>query len=348
MEHRVTFSMVLVLLTALLGLSILLAVTFGSVKIPVSQVYQVIAYKLFKAGSADILQSSVYNIVWGIRLPRLILAVGVGISLSVSGCIMQAVVKNPIADPYILGISSGAYTGATLALLLGLGSALGSGFVGAMAFLGAFAMSLLVIGLANIGGKANSVKLILCGTAISSVCSAVANFIIYMTNESNKVQAVINWTMGSLASAEAGTNAVVLCVALLGTCFFLTQYRSLNLMLMGDEMAVTLGTSLHSRRILYLLVSAFMVGFAVYAAGMIGFVGLLIPHIARMCFGSSHKRLLPVAALFGAIFLVWADVLCRILIAKTELPIGILTALVGSPCFIYLMLRKKYAFGGGA
>ena len=133
-----------------------------------------------------------------------------------------------------------------------------------------------------------------------------------------------------------------------GTIFFMTQYRTLNLMLLGDEAAVTLGTDLHRWRQLYLLVSAAMVGFAVYAAGMIGFVGLVIPHVIRMLYGTNHKRLLPLSALTGSIFLLWADVACRTMIPGQELPIGILTSMIGAPCFIYLMARKRYGFGGGA
>ena len=134
---------------------------------------------------------------------------------------------------------------------------------------------------------------------------------------------------------------------LAGTLFFWTQYRNLNLMLLGDESAVTLGTDLHRWRLVYLLVSALLVGFVVYKAGLIGFVGLLIPHVVRMVFGTDHKKLIPLSALLGAIFLIWADVLCRVVLPGNELPIGVLTSLVGAPVFVYLMARKKYGFGGG-
>ena len=140
---------------------------------------------------------------------------------------------------------------------------------------------------------------------------------------------------------------MILPVVLAGTLFFWTQYRNLNLMLLGDESAVTLGTDLHRWRLVYLLVSALLVGFVVYKAGLIGFVGLLIPHVVRMVFGTDHKKLLPLSALLGAIFLIWADVLCRVVLPGNELPIGVLTSLVGAPVFVYLMARKKYGFGGG-
>jgi iron complex transport system permease protein len=153
--------------------------------------------------------------------------------------------------------------------------------------------------------------------------------------------------MGSLAAASWDTNLWMLAVAVLGALFFWTQYRTLNLMLLGDEAAVTLGTDLHRWRIVYLLAASLLVGFAVYTAGIIGFVGLVIPHVVRILFGTDHKKLIPISALLGAIFLLWSDVLCRVVLPGKEIPIGVLTALVGAPVFIYLMARKKYGFGGG-
>ena len=190
-------------------------------------------------------------------------------------------------------------------------------------------------------------KLLLSGSALSAVCGAFSSFLIYVGHSDHSTSKIVNWTMGSLASADWPNNAVILVVVLLGTGFFLTQYRTLDLMLLGDESAITLGTDLHRWRIAYLIVLALMVGFAVYNAGVIGFVGLVVPHGARLLFGTSHRKLIPIAALAGAIFLVWADVLCRTILPGNELPIGILTSILGAPVFIYLMARKKYGFGGG-
>lgn len=338
----------LVLLLIALVLSLLAAVTIGSTDIPFSDVYHVILYKIFGVGDPAFGEGNLFRAVWYLRLPRLLMAAGIGMALAVCGVVMQAIVKNPLADPYVLGISSGASLGATLAIMLGVGAALGENSIGIMAFLGAFAVSLLVVGLANMGGRANSVKLLLAGMAVSSVCSAFSNFIVYIAHDRDGMQTVTYWMMGSMAGATWERDAAVLLVALLGAGFFWTQHRNLNLMLLGDESAITLGTDLHRWRQLYLLVSAAMVGFAVYAAGMIGFVGLIIPHVVRMLFGTDHKKLIPLCALAGAVFLVWADVACRVLIKGTELPIGILTSMIGAPCFIYLMARKKYGFGGGA
>ena len=340
----------ILVLLGLLVFSLLAAVTFGSTDIPIGDVYGVISRKLYHLvflGDSGWGDGSLFRAVWYIRLPRLILAMAIGAGLATCGVVMQAIVKNPLADPYVLGISSGASLGATSAILLGVGAAFGSNSVGVMAFLGAFVVSLAVVGLANIGGRANSVKLLLAGTALSSVCSAFSNFIVYIAHDKEGIQTVTYWMMGALGGATWEIDGTVLLVVLAGIVFFLTQYRTLNLMLLGDETSITLGTDLHKWRQLYLLVCAAIVGFSVYAAGMIGFVGLVIPHVVRMLYGTDHKRLLPISALVGAIFLIWADVACRTILPGQELPIGILTSMIGAPCFIYLMARKRYGFGGG-
>lgn len=337
-------------LLILLAFSLLAAVTFGSTNIPIRDVYQIISQKLYHLiflGDSSWGDGSMYRAIWYIRMPRLVLATAIGMGLAVCGVVMQAIVKNPLADPYVLGISSGASLGATAAIMLGIGTVFGSNSIGVMAFLGAFLISLAVVGLANIGGRANSVKLLLAGTALSSVCSAFSSFIVYIAHDREGMQTVTYWMMGALGGATWEVDGVVMAVVLAGIFFFITQYRTLNLMLLGDEASITLGTDLHKWRQIYLLVSAAIVGFAVYSAGMIGFVGLVIPHVVRMFFGTDHKRLLPISALVGAIFLIWADVACRRLIPGQELPIGILTSMIGAPCFIYLMARKRYGFGGG-
>ena len=334
------------LLAVLLG-SLLLAVTIGSVQIPVGDAYRVILHRLFGLYDASAYGAGrIHDVVLMIRLPRLILAAAVGMGLSVSGVVMQAVVKNPLAEPYVLGISSGASLGATLAILLGVGVIFGGNYVGVTACIGAFAISIAVVGLANIGGRATSVKLLLAGMALSSLCSAFSSCGVYFSNDRDATREVSFWMMGSLAGAEWETNAVILPLTVLGVLFFWTQHRTLNLMLLGDEASITLGTDLHLYRQVYLLVSSVLVGFAVYCAGVIGFVGLVIPHVVRMLVGTDHKKLVPLSALTGAVFLIWADVLCRAVIPGVELPIGILTSIIGAPCFIYLMARRRYGFGG--
>lgn len=341
------YILLIISLTILLVFSILIAVTIGSTKIPFIDVYNVIFYKLFGIGDASAYSSGpLHDIIIFIRLPRLILAVSVGMGLAVCGVIMQAIVKNPLADPYVLGVSSGASLGATLAVMLGVGSFLGSNFIGIMGCLGAFLISILVLLLSNVGSRSNSVKLLLAGMALSSLCSAFSSFIIYFAHDKEGMMTITYWLMGSLAGAKWESITVILPLVIICTVFFLTQYRVLNLMLLGDEVSITLGTDLHKYRNFYLLVASIMIGFIVYASGMIGFVGLIIPHVVRALVGTNHKKLIPISALCGAILLVWADVLCRTIIPKNELPIGILISMIGAPCFVYLMAKKSYGFGG--
>lgn len=338
------------LLLAILIMSVLIAVTFGSVDISVKDVYRIILNASLGIGYKDILIKSIgnrmlYDIVWYIRLPRLILALAVGMSLSVSGVIIQAIVKNPLADPYLLGVSSGASLGATVAILFGLNLFLGINSVGIVAFAGAFIASVLVMSLANISGRANSIRLLLSGMAVNAMCSAFSSFIVFLADDAEGIRDIAYWLMGSVASATWDNIIVVLPISLIVTIFFISQYRTLNLMLLGDEVSITLGKDLQHYRTLYLLVVAAAVGFAVYASGMIGFVGLIIPHVVRMFLGTDHKKVVIVSALTGAIFLVWADVACRMIIPGSELPIGVLTSLMGGPFFVYLIARKSYGFG---
>ena len=328
---------VLIGLAGFLIFSILAAITFGNADLSLKDVYSVIAYKLFHIKSLSAYaEGAVHDVVWLIRLPRVLLALAVGMALSVCGVVMQAIVQNPLADPYVLGISSGASLGATLAIMLGIGSFLGGNSVGITAFIGAMITSFAVIAIANMGGKATSAKLILAGMAVSAVCSAFSNFVIYITNDKNAATEVMKWSMGSLAGASWTRVGVMLPVTLVCVAVFWTQYRNLNLMLLGDDVSITLGTDLHRLRTFYLIV----------ASVMIGFVGLVIPHVVRILFGTDHRKLLPLSALLGASFLIWCDVACRVILKNSEMPIGVLVSIIGAPCFIYLLVRKSYGFGG--
>lgn len=337
-----TFALVIILI-----LSLLIGVTIGSVEIPVYDAYRVMIHHLFPVGTDTYYEKGpVHDIIWLLRLPRLVLAIAVGMGLAVCGVIMQAIIKNPLADPYILGISSGASLGATIAILCGIGVFFGANYVGICAFIGAFIVSVGVLFISNIGGRSSSVKLLLAGMALSSLCSAFSSLIVYFANDKEGIQSITYWLMGSLAGAKWEGIAIVFPIILVAVLFFWSQSRVLNLMLLGDEVSITLGTQLHSYRQGYLVVSSLIVGFVVYSAGIIGFVGLLIPHVVRMFFGTDHNKVIPLSALTGGIFLIWADVFCRIIIPKTELPIGMVIAIIGAPFFVYLMIKKTYRFGG--
>lgn len=341
------YSVILSLLAGGLFLALFWALSIGSAPLSSNEIYHAVVGQFTSGkGIEDIGQGAVHDIVWLLRLPRLILAAAAGCGLAIVGVIMQAIVKNPLADPYILGISSGASLGATASIMLGVGVGLGANFVGIAAFLGAFLISLGVLFIANLGGRASSVKLLLAGMALSAVCSAFSSFIVYFSPNKEGLQTVTYWLMGSFAGATWDELFVILPLVVLATLFFWSQSRMLNLMLLGDDTAITLGTDLHRYRQAYLLISSLVVGFIVYSSGMIGFIGLVVPHVVRLIVGTDHKRLLPVAALLGAILLIVADGLCRVVIPKTEVPVGILISLIGAPWFVYLLTRHTYGFGG--
>ncbi|MGO1370054.1 MAG: FecCD family ABC transporter permease [Senegalia sp. (in: firmicutes)] len=341
-----TYIGVSVILIFLLIFSFLYSITFGSIEISVKEIYKIILYKAFNIGSIQDISRAIVDIVWIVRLPRIILASIMGIGLSVSGVIMQAVVKNPLADPYILGISSGASLGATLAIMLGVGTIFGSNYVGVSAFLMAFIVSIMVVSLANVKGKATSTKLLLAGMAISTLCSSLSSFIIYTSSNREGMRTVSFWLMGSFSGASWDNLKILIPVVISATLFFLTQYRNLNLMLLGDEVSITLGSNLHLYRQIYLLITSIIIGFLVYNSGIIGFVGLIVPHIARLTFGTEHKRILLTSSLIGSILLIWSDVISRLIIPGSEIPVGIVISLIGAPSFVYLIISKNYGFGG--
>lgn len=335
-----TILLAVVLLLALL-LSILAGINLGYAKIPFSDIVEVVLYQTGFVEEISVKDAHV-DIVYLIRLPRLILAAVVGMSLAVAGVVMQAVVQNPLADPYILGISSGASLGATVGVVLGLASVFGYNSVGVSAFFGALGVAFLVILLSNVGGKSNTVKLLLSGMALSMVAGTFSSLMVYLSRNREASREIGFWLLGSVAGAKWEHIRVIVPIILVCTVFFFTQYRTLDLMLLGDEVAITIGKDLNRVRYLYLIVVSLMIGFVVYVSGIIGFIGLLVPHIARMVVGTSHRRLIFISGLMGALLLVWADVLSRIVIPGTELPTGIPISVIGAPAFIYLIIQKSY------
>ncbi|TYA10501.1 iron ABC transporter permease [Paenibacillus faecis] len=344
------FAMIFVLIGMIL-LSAVYSVSIGQVHIPFSQAMEILLHAMTNGhlGSLEHIESESYlNIILQVRAPRVIFALLIGIGLSLCGTVMQAVVQNPLADPYILGISSGASLGATFAILVGFGSGafLSQFGIAFGAFAGAMITSLAVLVLSSIGGKATSVKLVLSGVVVGALCGSFSSLIIYFANNTEGIKTVTFWSMGSLASSSWEKTPIMAVVVLLGCAMFLFQHRVLNTMLLGDEAAVTLGINLSGYRKLYLVATALITGTMVAYAGMIGFVGLIVPHICRGLFGADHKRLMPGTLLLGALFLIWADILSRTLIHNVELPIGIITSVIGSPLFIYMIVKKGYNFGG--
>ncbi|WP_414839304.1 FecCD family ABC transporter permease [Carnobacterium sp. TMP28] len=341
----------LLLFTVLIILSIGIGVTVGQVAVPLTESFQILMNRLSGGLIGDLsnVSSNAYeNIIWQIRFPRVLLAILTGMGLSLAGAVMQTTVQNPLADPYILGISSGASLGATFAIMIGFGgtSILAQFSLSFWAFLGAVTAAFLVLLLSNVGGQVNSIKLILSGMVLNALFTACSNFIIYLANDAEGIRSITFWMMGSLAGASWSKLPLIAAVVLICFLFFLTQERVLNSMLLGDEAAITLGVNLNFYRKLYLVIAAILTGIIVANSGMIGFVGLIIPHIVRGIVGSNHRYFLPLSVFSGSLFMVWSDILSRIILPTIELPIGILTSLIGAPLFIYIFVKKGYEFGG--
>lgn len=343
-QKRRSFFILLISLTGIALLSILLAVCLGTVKISPEESYHIILYKLFNLNLGNMINQispSHMDIIWEIRLPRVLMAAIVGSGLAMCGTVMQASVQNPLAEPSILGISAGAALGATFSILIGGSSkiffGLGTPF---WAFIGALGASFFVLLLSGIGGRMSTVKMVLSGSIASALFIALSNFIVYMSNNAEGIRSVTFWTMGSLAAAKWENLALPAIGITLSCLFFLFQSRILNALLLGEEAAITLGINLARVRRIYLIITALITGLIVASCGSFGFVGLVIPHLVRGFVGSDHRRLLPATILVGAIFLTWADVLTRVILKSGELPIGIITALIGAPFFMYILSKK--------
>ena len=330
-------------LAILLILVAVLAISAGSVSVPLADTLAIITAKL--AGRIPAVDPALTDIIWSLRVPRVLLAMTAGAGLALAGVVMQASVQNPLAEPFILGIASGASVGATLAILIGT-AAIPFGVPGA-AFLGAILATLAVLMLAGIHRRVSTVKLVLAGAAISALCVAATNFIVYMAADAEGMQSAAFWTMGSLADAKWHSLFLPVLIVTALIVYFLSQLRTLDVLLLGEELAVTLGIDASAKRRLYMGLLALLTGVLVATCGIIGFVGLVVPHLVRAFTGASHRRLLPAALLVGAIFLVVADLLARTLLPAGDLPIGIITALIGAPLFMKLLFGSSGNFGGG-
>jgi len=337
--------LLLALLAGLLA-SLTLAVIIGPVPISPATVWQIAIYKTTGLFGGD-WSVAREQIVWQIRLPRVLLAAVVGAGLAVVGATLQAVVRNPLADPFILGGSSGASVGAVLVLIAGL-SAFGIYSLSVAAFLGATGALVLVFVLAGgAGGAVSPVRLILSGVAVSYALSAVTSFLIFRAEDSEQIRSVLFWMLGSLGGARWEYLTAPAAVLLLGSVYLVLRARELNALLVGEESAATLGVDTSRFRRELLVLTGLLTGAMVAVSGAIGFVGLMMPHVVRLLVGSDHRRVLPVCVLLGGIFLVWVDVLARTVVAPEELPVGVVTSLIGAPFFVWLMRRRTKAFGGG-
>ncbi|RIV39102.1 FecCD family ABC transporter permease [Micromonospora radicis] len=335
----------LLALTAGLLVTGVVAVGSGAVGIPPPTVARIIGHHLVGLPGEVTWTPPQEAIVWQVRLPRVLLGMLVGAGLAVCGVALQAMVRNVLADPYLLGINSGASSGAAAAILFGAGAGFGQYALSTSAFLGALAASLLVFLIARSGGRVTSIRLLLSGVAVGYALYATTSFLIFASGSAEGARSVMFWLLGSLGLARWNALLAVAAIVLIGTIGYLTVVgRRLDVLAIGEETAQTLGVSPDRFRLRLLVLVSLSVGVLVSAAGSIGFVGLVVPHLARRIVGAPHVRVVPVAALLGAILLVWADVLARMLLAPQEIPIGIITALLGAP-FLLVLIRRLHATG---
>ncbi|NVM56056.1 MAG: iron chelate uptake ABC transporter family permease subunit [Candidatus Helarchaeota archaeon] len=283
------------------------------------------------------------TIVLDIRLPRIILGALVGSALAVAGTAMQAMFRNPMASPYILGTSSGAAFGASLAFVLGLNLLVGVSAVTIMAFLFALITIYIVYAIARKGEGTSVETLLLTGIAISSLFSALVSLLMYIAGE--KLNMIWFWLMGGLWASDWNKVLFTFPLVFIGILILFLFSRHMNLLLMGEETALNLGLEVEKFKILILILASLITAAAVAVCGIIGFLGLIIPHIMRMIVGAEHRNLLPASCLVGAIFLIWVDTLARTIISPVELPVGIITALLGVPFFLYLLRKRKKMIG---
>lgn len=311
-------------------LSVGLAVSFGSVNIPFVDVWNVVINQVYPSFDID---STTHAIVWELRLPRVMLAAVIGSSLAVAGVIFQGLLQNDLADPYILGISSGSAVGAVIGIVLGFTAKAISLF----AFLGATLALLLVFYLTRNHFSVN--RLILSGVVIQSFFGAIVSFFLSMSY--SKVQTMIYWLMGSFSLADWNHFLTTFSVFTAGFVMVMLFSKQLNILTLDYQTAMNLGISVTLVRLLLLIVASLLTATSVSVSGTIGFVGLVIPHITRFFVGSDHRFLLPSSAVVGAVFTIWADWFSRVIIAPLELPIGVVTAMIGAPFFAGILIRKR-------
>lgn len=319
-----------IVLAIILAGSMLIGLSSGSAGNSVDAVWQ----SLWRSGGSEGMLDA---IIWKIRFPRILLAAMVGAALSLGGLVFQALLRNPLAEPYILGISGGSAIGAIIGILMGLSHFPG---VSLTAFAGSFATLLLILLMSS--GQSIIIKdsLLLSGVMVNAFCSAVILFLISIAQDS-RLHNIMFWLMGDFSSSDI--SQVMILGAMLFPCFLLIFRYSgvMNLLLLGNEMAQTMGVNVRVVTITLFVVTSFMVSVTVSHCGLIGFVGLVIPHLLRLIFGADHRILVPASVLAGAAYVVLCDVPARILPSQGEMPVGVITAMIGAPLFIILLKRSK-------
>ena len=334
---------VLVLLPATV-LTVSAGISIGSANIAFTDALLVLGQEGFgwdMAGTSSAIDMTTRRIIWDLRLPRVMLALLVGGGLSVIGVAMQTLVRNPLAEPYVLGISGGATAGASLFYLGFLPPLLSKAVsMPVAAFLGGLATITVVYLVARTDGRVSVARLLLAGVAMSALTSAVTSFVTFSSPEPDALRAVLFWLLGSFSGARWSLIPAAAAVTGLGVVSLTLLSRPLDAMLMGEEPAYHLGVPVEALKRGLLVLAALVTGILVSTSGAIGFVGLIVPHAVRMVIGVTHRVLVPISSVVGALFMVWADLAARTVLPGQELPVGILTALCGVPFFLYLLRRN--------
>ena len=319
---------------------VILAAAIGSVQIPFLTTSSILISKLPLVELTPSWTSALETIVLEIRLPRVILAGLVGAALAIAGATYQGLFRNPLADPYLIGVAQGAALGAVIGFLLPTTwHVMGFGLIPLLAFTGALASTAIVYSLARIGKTLPVTTLILAGVALGALWGSIVSYLIISSGE--KIHGIMFWLMGSFSLSQWSEAKIVLPYVLLGVIVILLYARPLNLMQLDEEQAQQLGINVERLKLVLLAAATLITAAAVSFAGIIGFVGIIIPHAVRLIWGADHRFLLPLSVLTGAIFLILADLIARTALAPTEIPIGVITALCGAPFFLYLLRRRK-------
>ncbi len=332
-------------MVALIGAAALAGLMVGSVSIPADTALSILLHWL----SGGLLMEPDWRqaheiIIVQTRIPRVILAAVVGASLGVAGMVIQAIVRNPLAGPSILGVSSGAATGAVIVMRFGV-FFLGAFTLHVAAFVGGLVALTIVFWIARTGGHMTPTRLVLAGIAVSAVLSALTSLLVLTSPDPQLAARVLFWTLGGFGSAQWTMLPIPVAALAIGLVIMLVQARRLNLLMAGDESAIALGLDVERFRRSMFVLTAGLTGITVAVSGVIGFVGLIMPHIVRLMVGADHRKALPAVALLGASFTIAADLVARSIIAPLELPVGIVTALVGGPFFIWLLRRDARSLG---
>jgi len=321
-------------LAVLLLASVVLAITIGPADLAPGEVLTSVLHHLgLGPAPSSVLRD---GIVWELRLPRVLTAAAVGAGLAISGAVMQAVTRNPLADPYLLGLSGGASLGAVAVLVLGV-----TALLPPAAFLGALAALVATLVIARAAGPLTPARTVLAGVAVSSIASAITSLVIFWTATGDSYREILGWLLGSLAGARWPAVVISAAAVLLIAVPLSFAGRTLDAFAFGDTAAASLGVNVERTRWALLIATALLTGAMVSVSGSIGFVGLVLPHAVRLVVGAANRAVLPLSGLLGAVFLIWADTVARTAFDPRELPVGIVTAIVGAPLFVALLVGRR-------